>query len=198
MKKSSLVLSCFSLLVASSVFAAEYKIDTAHSIVGFKTKHMMVGKVTGKFNKFEGTIQFDPSKVEESKINAVVDMASVDTNEPKRDAHLKSDDFFSVSKFPKMKFVSTKVKKDSDKKFMMEGDLTLHGVTKNVKFDVEYSGEGKDPYGNMRAGFEARGMINRKDFGILWNKTMDGGGLVVSDEVEIMIDVEAIQAPAKK
>jgi polyisoprenoid-binding protein YceI len=170
--------------------AGEYDIDPAHSSVGFKIRHL-VTKTAGKFDKFKGTIMYEKGKPETWTVMADIDPASIDTNEPKRDKHLKSPDFFDVAKFPAMTFKSTKVKDVSGNKMKVEGDLTIHGVTKQVELDVEMTGEGKDPWGNEAAGFTGTTKVNRKDFGLTWNKALEAGGFLVGDEVEIALEVEA-------
>ena len=172
-----------------------YKIDTAHSSAQFSVVHMMISKVNGEFQKVSGTVYFDPNKPESDKIDAVVDMTTVSTREEKRDGHLKSPDFFDVAKYPTMTFKSTSASKQGGK-LMVMGDLTLHGVTKPVTLEVEGpSAEVKDPMGNIKVGASASATINRKDFGLTWNKAMDGGGVMVSDEVKINIDVELARKP---
>jgi polyisoprenoid-binding protein YceI len=172
--------------------AKDYTVDMGHSTVGFTVKHL-VSKVKGSFKKFDGSFSFDPAKPEASKLVAEAIVASVDTNDVKRDAHLQTDDFFDAKKFPKFTFVSKKFTPNGDNKFKMDGDLTMRGVSKPVTFDVDFSGEGVDPWGNNRVGFEATTKVNRKDFGINWNKTLDKGGFVVGDEVTININVEGLQ-----
>jgi len=169
--------------------AKDYEVDASHSTVGFVVRHI-VSKVNGSFKKFEGRFSFDPSNPAASKLTAEVAVASVDTNEPKRDIHLRGEDFFNAEKFPKFTFVSKKFTPAGDKKFKMSGDLTLRGVTKPVIFDVDFFGEGEDPWGGHRIGFEATTQVNRKDYGISWNKALDKGGFVVGDEVTINVNVE--------
>ncbi len=172
-----------------------YTIDSAHSSADFSVVHMMISKVNGEFRKVSGTVYFDPAKPENDKIDTVIDTASVYTHEDKRDDHLKSDAFFDVAKFPTMTFKSTSATKQGGK-LLVTGDLTLHGVTKPVTLEVEGpSAEIKDPMGNLKVGASASTKINRKDFGLVWNKTMDGGGAIVSDEVTINIDVELARKP---
>jgi polyisoprenoid-binding protein YceI len=177
--------------------AKEYSVDEGHSNVGFTVSHLF-SKLNGAFKKFEGKFSFDAAKPEASKVTAEVQVASIDTNEAKRDGHLKGDDFFSATKFPKLTFVSKKFTADGDKKFKMEGDLTMRGVTKPVTFDVEFLGEGDDAWGGHRAGFTAVSKIDRKDFGINWNKTLDKGGVMVGDNVTISLNVEGMEVKGKK
>jgi polyisoprenoid-binding protein YceI len=172
-----------------------YNIDTAHSSAQFSVVHLAISKVNGEFRKVSGTVYFDAAKPENDKIDAVVDTTTVSTREDKRDEHLKSDAFFDVAKFPTMTFKSTSASKQGDK-LLVVGDLTLHGVTKPVTLEVEGpSAEIKDPYGNFKVGASASTKINRKDFGLVWNKTLDGGALMVGEEVTITIDVELARKP---
>ncbi|MCB1150723.1 YceI family protein, partial [bacterium] len=141
---------------------------------------------------FEGTIEFDETNMKSAKVNAVIQMASVNTNDEKRDGHLRNEDFFDVAKYPTMTFTSTGVKQDGDDWLLM-GDLTMHGVTKPVTLELEYNGTVEDPWGNTRVGFSAEGEIDRTEFGIVYNSTLDKGGLAVGNEVEIMLEIEAIK-----
>lgn len=180
------------LFMSHISFAAVYKIDTGHSQVGFGIRHL-VSKTKGSFKQFAGSVDFDEKDLSKLKVDAIIQTASVDTNEPKRDAHLKSTDFFNVEKFPTMTFKSTSVKKISDSKAQVTGDLTLLGVTKPVTLDVEYTGMQNDPWGGTRTGFSATGKLNRKDFGMVFNMTVDKGGLLLGDDVDLTIDVEGVK-----
>jgi polyisoprenoid-binding protein YceI len=173
----------------------EYKIDPAHSSAQFAVTHMMISTVRGEFGKLSGTVYFDPAKPEADKVDATIEVAAVTTREEKRDGHLKSPDFFDVAKYPQMTFKSTSAYKE-DGKLMVKGDLTIHGVTKPAVLTVEGpSAEMKDPYGMQRVGASATTKINRKDFGLVWNKTLDGGGMMVGDDVNITLDVEMTRKP---
>jgi polyisoprenoid-binding protein YceI len=172
-----------------------YTIDTAHSSAQFSVVHLAISKVNGEFRKVSGTVYFDPANPEKDKIDAVVDTTTVSTREDKRDEHLKSDAFFDVAKYPTMTFKSTSASKQGGKLLVM-GDLTLHGVTRPVTLEVEGpSAEIKDPFGNFKVGASATTKINRKDFGLTWNKALDGGGVMVGDEVTVNIDVELARKP---
>lgn len=166
-------------------------IDTAHSSVHFVVRHMVVSKVRGAFTKFSGTIAYDPERVEASTVAVEIDAASIDTREGKRDEHLRSADFFDVAQFPTLSFKSTSVERTKADRLAVKGELTIHGVTKAITLDVEEVGGGKDPWGNQRLAWEARATINRKDFGLNWNQILEAGGLLVSDKIEIEIDVQA-------
>lgn len=187
----------FVLMAALNAQGAEYSIDSTHSKVGFSVRHMMITDVKGAFNDFEGSFSFDPEKGTVSNADFVVKAESVDTANKKRDDHLRSADFFDVAKHPTLAFKNSKLKKVSKNKFKWSGDLTIKGVTKPVVFDLEYKGSVKDPWGNQRAGFSATSKINRKDFGLTWNNTLESGGVVVGDEVTIQIDVEAVEKKAE-
>jgi polyisoprenoid-binding protein YceI len=167
-----------------------WAIDTAHSEIHFKVKHMMVSTVTGSFNKFEGSVETDGDDFEGADIRFEADVDSISTNNEQRDAHLKSDDFFNAQRFPKLTFESTSFTKKSGGNYRLTGDLTIRDVTKRVELDVEYNGTAVDPYGNTKAGFEISGKINRKDFNLKWNAVTEAGGVVVSDEVRLVLNVQ--------
>ncbi len=174
--------------------AATWEADPAHSSVGFAIRHMMISTVRGQFRTFTAKATGDPTNPSMATIEASIDAASIDTGNEKRDAHLKTPDFLDVAKFPTLTFKSKKIEAAGPGKAKVTGELTLHGGTKEVVLDVEGpSGVIKDPMGNEKAGAHASTKINRKDFGIVWNKSMDGGGLMVGDEIDISIDVEAVK-----
>jgi polyisoprenoid-binding protein YceI len=177
---------------AATAHAANWKVDQSHTTVGFSVSHIFTN-VQGRFDRFDGAIVYDPEKPESAIVRATVEASSINTNNAKRDKHLRSDDFFDVEKYPMASFESTsgvtEMKGNSGK---LAGNLTIHGVTKPVVFDVTFRGQGNDPWGNVRAGFSASLKINRKDYGLNWNKVLETGGLLVGEEVEIRIDVEGI------
>lgn len=183
------------LLAAPALRAETYDIDASHSNVGFRIRHL-VAKTSGRFTKFSGTIDFTPGKPETWKVTADIDPASINTDNEKRDGHLRNPDFFDVEKYPKMAFKSTKVTDVKGDAAKLHGELTMHGVTKPVVLDLEIGGTTKDPWGNAKAGFTARGKVNRKEFGMVWNKALDAGSVMLGEEVEVVIDVEA-QVAAK-
>lgn len=189
------VLIALSLVNASSAIAAEYEVDASHSNVKFTVKHLM-SKVSGQFKEFQGKFIFDEKTPEKTTANFIIKAASIDTNHAKRDEHLKNEDFFDVKKYSDIKFESKKVSKAGKNKFKLVGDLTMHGVTKPVTFTVDYLGKGKDPWGNQKVAFEAKSVVNRKDFGMVWNKTLDTGGLLVGEEIQIELQIEADQKGA--
>ena len=185
-----LTLAAVFAICACAVRAEIYEIDSVHSSVGFRVKHL-VGKVPGRFTKFVGTISYEPGKPETWQAEAKIDANSVNTDNEKRDGHLKAPDFFDTAKCPEIVFKSTKVVAVKDGAAKLHGDLTMHCVTKPVVLDLEIGGAAKDPWGNARAGFSATGTLNRKDFGIIWNKTLDSGGLMLGEEISISLDIEA-------
>ena len=188
------------LLLTAPTFASAstWNIDPDHSSIGFKVRHLMVSNVKGTFGKVSGAVKVDDKDITKSKVNATIDTASIDTGVAKRDAHLRSADFLDVATYPTMTFVSTKIVKSGEEGLKVTGDLTLHGVTRSVVLDVEGpTREVKDPMGNIRRGASASAKINRKDFGLNWNKAMEAGGVVVGDEVTISIDVEVIKVADK-
>lgn len=170
--------------------ANEYSIDGSHSSVGFSVKHMMVSTVRGEFGKVEGKVTLDDKNPQNSKFEATIDATTINTREPKRDEHLRSADFFDVEKFPTLSFKSTKVQRAGKNKFKVTGDLTMHGVTKPVTLDVESpTTEYKDGWGNLKRGATATAKVKRSDFGLTWNKALEAGGVMVSDEVQIQLDI---------
>ncbi len=186
-----LVLVLLLLTLAVGASAADYAIDPSHSSVAFTVRHMVVSKVRGSFTSFSGTFQFEEDAPKSWRVQASIDAATVDTNNEKRDEHLRSADFFDVEQFPTLDFVSKQAKAHEDG-YLLVGDLTLHGITREVELELEYNGSVKDPWGMTRAGFSATGSISRKDFGLTYNSVLESGGLAVGDEVTILIDVEGI------
>jgi polyisoprenoid-binding protein YceI len=172
-----------------------WKLDPAHSSAEFKVKHMMISNVKGSFNGLSGTLIEDPADPTRSTVEASVDISTINTGDPQRDAHLKSADFFEHEKHPMMTFRSTKVEKKGEREYAVSGDLTLHGVSKTVTFSVDGpSAPGKDPWGNTRIGLSATTKINRKDFGLSWNAALETGGILVGEEVQISLDVQFIKS----
>jgi len=192
----SSLLFVVSSIVVSSASAATYTIDPSHSEVSFSVRHLGISKVSGKFDKYEGTIDFDAANVGASKTNVTIQASSINTNQEKRDTHLKACDFFCVEKFGTLTFASKSVKPLSADKFQVVGDLSLHGITKEVTLDVTFNGEAVGPDGNSRAGFSATGDLNRKDFGLTWSKLTEAGGVMVGDEVNLRLEIEATKNKA--
>lgn len=172
---------------------SSYKIDGAHSEIIFKVKHLMITNVTGSFTKFDATMESAAADFSDAKISFEADVNSISTNNADRDAHLKSDDFFSAEKFPTLSFKSTSFKKNSGSEYTLTGDLTIRDVTKSVSFPVEYGGTATDPYGQVKAGFEIAGKFNRSEFGLTWSAITEAGGIVVSDEVKLHLNVQMIK-----
>lgn len=193
---SFLVAALIGLAAAPASAADIWAVDASHTGVEFSVRHMMITNVKGTFKTFEGVLEYDPKNVTKTKIKGTIDVTSVDTADAKRDDHLRSPDFFDVAAHPKMTFESTKVVKEG-KGHAVVGNLTMRGVTREVKMPVEFSGPIKDPWGNERIGFSAATTINRQDFGIQWNKSLDQGGVVVGDQVRISIEGEAVKQAAK-
>ena len=186
------------LMQAPQVATKVWEIDPAHSSAQFSVKHMMIANVRGEFSKVSGRVSFDPENLEESSVEASVDVSSISTREPDRDAHLKSADFFDVARFPNMTFRSKRIVKNSDASLQLVGDLTIHGVTRETAFTLEGpTAPLKDPWGNVRRGASATAKINRKDFGLTWNAALEAGGVLVGDEVKITLDVELVQKAAQ-
>jgi polyisoprenoid-binding protein YceI len=170
--------------------AGKWTIDTVHSHVGFVVKHMMVSKVRGQFDAFEGEI-ITAQEPLQSTVTAKIDLTSIDTNSEQRDQHIKSADFFEVEKYPEMTYQSTGIRVDGGD-FILDGELTLKGVTRQVPLTLEVSGFGLDPMGGTRVGFSAAGEINRMDFGVSYNGPIPGGGVAVSEKVQLVLDIEAV------
>ncbi len=174
--------------------AVTYTIDPAHSGAGFKIRHLMIAYFRGGFSGLTGDILFDPANPANTKINASIDATTLHTHDPKRDAHVKGADFLDTDKFPKITFVSKRVTPDGNHQWKVVGDLTLHGVTKEVTLDVESAAaEAKDPWGNLRSGASAETVIKRSEFGLTFNAPLETGGVMLSDEVHVHIDVEMIK-----
>ena len=192
------VVLLLALAVASVAQAAPttWTIDPVHSQVSFSIRHFF-SMVPGSFAKFSGAIVYDPEKPEASSVKAEIDAASISTKNEKRDGHLKSEDFFFVEKYPTLTFTSTKVTAGEGGKLVVQGDLTMRGVTKPVTLDVKFLGSGPTFQGAQKSGFEATTKVNRKDFNIVWNRTLDQGGAMLGDDVEIKIGIEADSKPAE-
>lgn len=182
------------LALPAFAFASTWSIDPEHSNVGFKVRHLMVSNVKGIFDKHTGTVEINDKDITKSRVEVSIDTNSINTNVQKRDAHLRSADFFDVAKYPAMTFVSKKVAKAGKDRLKITGDLTLHGVTRQVVLDVEpISKESKDPWGNIRRGTAATTKIDRKDFGLTWNKGLETGGVLVGEEITITLEIEMIR-----
>ena len=168
-----------------------YKIDKSHSEAIFQVRHL-VTKVRGRFTDFEGAIDYNDASPEQSSVHFTINTTSIDTAEPDRDKHLRSADFFEVDKYPQITFVSKRITKRGAETFDVAGDLTMHGVTKEVVLPVAHLGKAKDPWGNERLGFEAETSLNRKDYGLSWNAALETGGFLVGDEVKVSLQIQAV------
>jgi polyisoprenoid-binding protein YceI len=175
--------------VLSSLPNGSFTVDPTHSRVGFSVRHVMISKVRGAFNSYTGTGSITKGV---AALNVEIDVASIDTRNADRDAHLASADFFDVATYPKITFASTSVKDKGNDKVVVVGDLTIRDVTESITLDLEYSGTATDPYGNLRFGFEGETEINRKDFGLTWNAALETGGVVVSESVKLEFELSAI------
>ena len=172
----------------------QWQVDPAHSAAHFSVRHLMISNVRGEFTKLSGSALIDPADPAKSSVEITIEAASVNTREPQRDEHLRSADFFDVAKYPALTFRSKRVEALGAENFKLTGDLTIHGVTKEVTFSVEGPTAAiKDPWGNIRAGVTASAKINRKDFGLVWNALTEAGGVVVGEEVKITIEAELIK-----
>lgn len=184
-----------STATAATSTVTTWNIDPAHSVAEFKVKHMMIANVKGKFTGIAGSLNLDEDNPARSSVEAAIPLATLSTGDAQRDAHLKSADFFDVEKYPEMTFKSTKIEVRSPGQLTVTGDLTIHGVTNQVVFEVEGpTPPAKDPWGNTRVGLEASAKINRRDFGLVWNAALETGGVLVGEDVAIMLDVEFIKA----
>lgn len=184
-----------STLATPQVATTTWNLDPVHSVAEFKVRHMMISNVKGQFTGVSGVLHLDDADIANSYVEATIDASSINTREPQRDAHLRSADFFAVEEFPTLAFKSTQVKRAGDGELKVEGDLTIHGVTKRVTFIVEGPTPAtKDPWGNTRLGLSAITKINRRDFGLTWNAALETGGILVGDEVTITLDVQFVKA----
>jgi polyisoprenoid-binding protein YceI len=196
MKKHKLHVGAFLIfLLPALASAAEWKVDPNHSSASFAVRHMMVSIVHGTFSGLAGTVDFDPGDLKTAKANLTIDAATVDTRNERRDNDLKSPNFFDVQKFPTITFVSKRVVPQSNGKFQLVGDMTMHGVTKEVTWQVEGPLPAvKDAKGGLHSGATATTRINRKDFGLMWNRALEGGGVTVADDVDLTVEVELLQS----
>jgi len=172
---------------------ATWTIDPAHSVAEFGVKHMMIATVKGRFGALTGTLRFDGADPATGSVEATVDTSSISTDEPQRDGHLRSPDFFHVEQHPSMTFRSTRVEHVNEDQYRINGELTIRDVTRPVTLDATYEGQITDPYGKRRAGFAAETTLNRKDFGLNWNQVIEAGGVMVSDKVKVSLHIEAVR-----
>ena len=172
-----------------------WQIDPAHSHIAFSARHMMIAKVRGRFEKFSGTVDFNESNPGASTVTVEIDAASINTREEQRDGHLRSPDFLDVDNYPNLSFQSKRVEQTSTDNGKLIGDLTIRGVTREVALDVAYAGQAKSPWGTTSAGFSGSTTINRKEWGLEWNQTLETGGVLVVDKVKIDIELELVKQP---
>ncbi|MBT2717603.1 YceI family protein [Bacillus sp. ISL-57] len=166
-------------------------VDPTHSAIEFSVKHMMIAKVKGSFNKFEASILANPSDLTTAEIDFTVDVASIDTRNADRDNHLRSADFFDVEKNPTLTFKSTKIVKTDEDEYDVTGNVTLNGVTQEETFSITFEGQGKDPWGNEKAGFSGKGKVKRSDYGLTYNAALETGGVLIGDQITLTIEIEA-------
>jgi polyisoprenoid-binding protein YceI len=171
----------------------KWVIDKSHSKVQFDVAHLVISEVTGQFKSFDGSVLSDKPDFSDAKIEVSIDVNSINTDDEKRDGHLKSPDFFDANKYPKITFKSKSLKKVNNNLYKLTGDLTMHGVTKEVVLDVQFNGIKNDPWGNTKAGFKVTGKINRNDFGLKYNAPLEGGGVLIGEEVNITCNVELLK-----
>ncbi len=194
MQKKQLAVILAGLALAAPAFAADtYTFDKSHSSVGFQVRHIFTN-VSGRFTDYSGTIQVDRAKPENSSVEFTIQATSIDTSEPKRDGHLRTADFFDVANHPTITFKSTSMKPNGKDSYFVTGDFTMHGVTKQITLPVTVLGEGKDPMGNEKMGLETAITLNRKDYGLNWNRALETGGVLVGEEVKVQISIEANKA----
>jgi polyisoprenoid-binding protein YceI len=175
-----------------------WQVDSAHSAVNLAVRHMVISKVRGHFGKWNAKLQLDTAELTRSTVEVDIEAASIDTGVADRDTHLRSADFLDAAKYPTLRYRSRRVEAASKDRLRVTGDLTIRDVTREVVLDVEYGGQGKDPWGNTRVGFTATASLNRKDFGLTWNQVLETGGVLVADRVDIEIELEAIKQAATK
>jgi len=190
MKKMFLFTIAVFFITITATSQTIWKVDPVHSKVIFSVSHMVISEVSGRFNDFEATIVQTKDDLSDSKLTATIKTKSIDTDNEGRDKHLRSADFFDVEKYPEITFTSKSFEKTGKDTYKITGDLTMHGATKPVVLETKFNGTMNDPWGNTKAGFKAETKVNRKDFNIVWNKTLEVGGLLVGDEVEITINIE--------
>jgi polyisoprenoid-binding protein YceI len=171
----------------------DYQLDPAHTRIYFIARHAMVTSVRGYFHEFDGRVHLDAEKPEASTAHVTITVASLDTGQEQRDAHLRSPDFFDVETHPEMRFESTEIAEVEEALYRVTGDLTIRDQTRPVTLEVTFNGSAKDPFGNLRAGFEGKGMVNRRDWGLTWNAALETGGFMVSDKVRIEFDASAVK-----
>ena len=193
MKRLGLLVTAILLVVISNAQTTNWDIDASHSNVRFAVSHMVVSEVEGTFTKFEGKLSTSKVDFSDAEVNFTIDVSSINTNDTDRDDHLKGEDFFNVEKNPTITFKSKKMEKVGENKYQLTGNFTMNGVTKEITMDAKYGGTINDPWGNTRAGFKITGSIDRTQWGLKYNSTMDTGGLMLGEEIEIVCKIELIK-----
>ena len=193
MKKATFILAAIMMVITVSAQKTQWNFDKSHTKISFTVTHMMITDVMGNFSKYSGTFLSDKSDFSDAKINFTIDANSINTDEPNRDKHLRSADFFNVEKYPEITFVGTSFKSLGNNMYKLTGDFTMNGVTKSITLDVKGAGIIKDPYGNTRTGFKLTGTIDRTLWGLKYNSVMDAGGLLIGNEISIACYVELIK-----
>ncbi len=193
MRKLGLLITTLLLTFLLNAQTTNWGFDASHSTVRFAVSHMVISEVEGNFSEYEGTVTTSKSDFSDADINFTIDVSSIDTDDADRDDHLRNDDFFDVAKFPNIIFKSKSMEKISENKFEVKGDFTMHGITREITLDAKYGGTIKDPWGNVRAGFKITGTIDRTLWGLKYNSTMDTGGLMIGEEIDIVCKMELIK-----
>ncbi len=193
MRKSGLLVMAMVMTMLSNAQLSTWGFDVSHSNVRFAVSHMVISEVEGNFSKYEGTVKTSKADFSDAEISFTIDIGSIDTDDKSRDDHLKGDDFFDVAKFPNIVFISKSMKKVGDNKFKLTGDFTMLGVTREITLDAKYGGTITDPWGNIKAGFKITGTIDRTLWGLKYNSTMDTGGLMIGEEIDIVCNIELIK-----
>ena len=180
-------------MTTQTITKTKWNLDPAHSEIGFKVKHMMITNVSGSLGKFDVTVETEDADFTTANIGFTADLNTISTGNVDRDNHLKSADFFDVGNYPKMQFISTKFEKKNDEEYLLHGNLTIREVTKPVRFEVNFGGIGKDPWGNEKAGFAVSGKVNRTDFKLNWNAALETGGVLVGEEVKLYAEIQLVK-----
>jgi polyisoprenoid-binding protein YceI len=173
--------------------ATTWSVDPAHSNVEFAVKHLMISTVKGRFGDVKGSVQYNDADPKQSRVDIEIGVGSIDTRSEQRDGHLRSPDFFDVERFPTMRFTSKRIDGDPNGQFKLVGDLTIRDTTREVTLDAEFQGRNRDPWGGERMGFEAKGKVNRKDYGLNWNQALEAGGWLLGDDIKMSIEVQLVK-----
>jgi polyisoprenoid-binding protein YceI len=171
----------------------KWNLDSSHTEIGFRVKHMMLTNISGKFQNFEGSLERYDNSFDNASITFTSEVSSLNTGNQDRDVHLLSTDFFDAEQYPNIIFISRSFKKNNDKEFLLEGDLTMHGIKRAISLQAEFEGINQDPWGNTRAGFNMQGKLNRKDWGLTWNSLLETGGMMVGEDITLNVQLQFIQ-----